>query len=186
MLKLQALRRLATTLAASAFLAFFAVPALAAPSAGDLVKLADDGNPGTMHDRAVYYVGTDARRYAFPNAKTYATWYDGFGTVKVITASEMAALQLAGNVTYRPGTRLVKVTTDPKVYAVERGGVLRPVASESVAVGLYGSSWNTKVDDVPDEFFSAYALGEPDVVSDNDVPNAGPMSTATSTTTTGS
>ncbi|MFH2063026.1 MAG: C25 family cysteine peptidase [bacterium] len=109
----------------------------------------------------VYYVGSDGRRYVFPDEKTYFTWYQDFGSVKFVTDTELAALPLGGNVTYRPGMRLIKIQTDPKVYAVDQGGNLRWLANEAVAVTLYGSQWNRLVDDVPDSFFVNYVIGSP-------------------------
>jgi hypothetical protein len=148
------------------FAALFALslawPASAATLApGDLIKLADDGNPATTADSAVYYYGTDSRRYVFPNAQTYFTWYKDFSTVKTVTSAEMAAAQIGGNVTYRPGTRLVKITSDPNVYAVEPGGKLRWIQSEAVALALYGPQWSQRVDDIPDAFFFNYSITEP-------------------------
>ncbi len=110
---------------------------------------------------AVYYCGADARRYVFPNQKTYGTWYPDFSGVRRITDAELASLPIGGNVTYRPGIRLVKITSDPKVYAVTAGGVLRPIASESVATALYGSAWAKSVDDISDAYFVNYLLGSP-------------------------
>ncbi|MBN1584820.1 hypothetical protein JW899_00420, partial [Candidatus Uhrbacteria bacterium] len=82
---------------------------------------------------AVYYYGRDGRRYGFPDSRTFFTWYGNFDNVRTVGASVVAAIPLGGSVTYRPGTRLVKITSDPKVYAVARGGVLRWVRSEVVA-----------------------------------------------------
>jgi hypothetical protein len=70
-------------------------------------------------------------------------------------------MPIGGNATYRPGVKMVKITTDPKVYAVAKGGVLRHVSSESIAASLYGADWNRSIDDVPDAFFADYRLGEP-------------------------
>jgi hypothetical protein len=56
---------------------------------------------------------------------------------------------------------MVKLTTDPKTYAVDKGGVLRWVASEQAAVALYGTGWNRMIDDVSDAFFLTYKVGEP-------------------------
>jgi uncharacterized protein YkwD len=56
---------------------------------------------------------------------------------------------------------MVKIQSDPKLYAVTRGGVLRWVASETVATQLYGQYWNQAVDDVPDSFFVNYSIGDP-------------------------
>ena len=54
----------------------------------------------------------------------------------------------------------MKFLSVPTVYAIEKGGVLRAVASESVATELYGSNWNKKVQDISDAFFGNYAFGK--------------------------
>lgn len=117
---------------------------------GDLIKT--DSLPD------VYYYGADGMRYVFPNEKTYFSWYAGFDT-KTITAQELAMIRVGGAVTYKPGYKMVKVTTDPKVYAVAKGGVLRWIETEGVAVQLYGADWNTKIHDLPDAYFATYKVG---------------------------
>ncbi len=137
-----------------------------------LVKLPDDGNPQTQEDSAVYYVGTDGRRHAFPNSKVYFTWYPNFNSVTVISAQKLASIPLGANVTYKPGARMVKFTTDLRVYAVSKGGVLRWVKTEGAAIGLYGSDWNKKIDDISDAFYVNYTFG-PDISSASDYSVAG-------------
>jgi hypothetical protein len=110
---------------------------------------------------AVYYCGADRKRYVFPNDKVYFTWYENFSSVLEITPAELAAIPLGGNATYRPGVKLIKITTDPKVYAVDRGGVLRWITSPAVAQELYGDDWGDLVDDVSDAFFINYKIGLP-------------------------
>jgi hypothetical protein len=56
---------------------------------------------------------------------------------------------------------MVKINTDPKVYAVERGGLLRWIQSGETAAALYGTAWNKKIDDVSDAFFINYTIGDP-------------------------
>jgi plastocyanin len=107
---------------------------------------------------AVYYFGKDGMRYVFPNDKTYFTWYSNFDNVKWLTDSDLATIQIGGNVTYKPGVKMIKINSDPKTYAISAGGMLRHIASESVAVALYGSDWNKKIDDVPDGFFPNYKI----------------------------
>ncbi len=109
---------------------------------------------------AVYYV-YGGRRYAFPNERVFFSWYTDFSNVSTISSGQLATIPLSGNVTYRPGRRLVKITTDPKVYAVSTGGVLRWITSETVANALYGGAWASFVDDVPDTFFTNYRIGLP-------------------------
>lgn len=106
----------------------------------------------------VYYYMNNGR-YTFPTQKTFEAWYPNFNGVTVVTADELAAVPLAGNITVRPGTFLVKITTDPKVYAVEPKGVLRWVKTEEVAKSLWGANWAKMVIDVPDAFFTNYTTG---------------------------
>lgn len=109
---------------------------------------------------SVYYCGRDGKRYVFPNKKTHDTWYADFNGVVEIELTDLQKIPLGGNVTYRPGSRLVKIQTAPEVFAVAANGELRHV-SESAAIRLYGANWNTKVDDIPDAFFANYVIGAP-------------------------
>ncbi len=119
---------------------------------GDLIKASGD---------SVYYYGQDGKRYVFPNEKTFKTWYDDFSLVKEITDEELASVPIGGNVVYRPGVKMVKITTDPKVYAVDQGGILRWVETPEIATSLYGENWSRMIDDVPDAFFVNYTVGNP-------------------------
>jgi len=113
----------------------------------------------TAFSPAVYYLGGDGRRYVFPNEKTFRSWFPVAPAIRVISRDEMARYQLGGNVTYRPGVRMLKIQTDPKIYAVSRNGLLRHVTSEAVAEGLYGPAWNTMIDDISEAFFINYRVG---------------------------
>jgi hypothetical protein len=131
-------------------LVLLAVHPHAAFARGELVK-------GSLS--AVYYLAEDGTRFVFPNEKIFFSWYPDFSGVTQISDDALAQYPIGGNVTYRPGTRLIKLVSDPRVYAVESGGVLRWVGSESVAQTLWGSEWTQRVDDLPDGFFPAYAIG---------------------------
>ncbi len=111
----------------------------------------------------VYWYASNGKRYVFPNGQTFASWQPANNPAAVTTVSdvELYTLPIGGNMTYRPGARLLKITTDPKVYAVSRYGVLRWVTSESVAQAIYGQNWNQMVNDLPDDFFANYSLGTP-------------------------
>ena len=128
---------------------------------GSLIKLSCPNGAGVNDPcRSVYYLASDARRYVFPNENTYYSWYADFSNVSEVSSTEMASYAIGGNVTMRPGTYLVKITTDPKVYAVEAGGKLRWVNSEETASTLYGTAWASKIVDVPDTFFLDYDSSE--------------------------
>jgi hypothetical protein len=122
--------------------------AKAAASAGDLIKMAGLSS--------VYYLAADGKRYVFPNEQTYFSWYSDFSGVVTIPQAELESYPLGANVTIRPGTKLVKITTNPKVYAVTSGGNLVAIPDETTASTLYGSNWNKRIVDVPDAFFTNY------------------------------
>ena len=116
---------------------------------GDLIKASKS---------AVYYY-KGGKRYVFPTETTYKTWYSDFSKVKTISDSELADIPMGTkNVVFRPGSYLVKVTTDPKVYAVGPNGALYWIKSEDAAKKLYGNDWAKRVKDVPDAFFTNYGV----------------------------
>ncbi len=152
--------QISRSLFAAAMIAVFGISAFglsrqnvfaASVSSGDLIR-------GTTYS-AVYYMGEDGFRYVFPNQKTYDTWYSNFDDVKFISDAELAKIQIGGNVTYKPGVRMIKIDSDSRTYAVGAGGELRHVGSEALAVSLYGSTWNKQIDDMPDGFFTNYTIG---------------------------
>ncbi|MCR4314475.1 MAG: hypothetical protein NUV84_04485 [Candidatus Uhrbacteria bacterium] len=151
------LKRRGVLIGLIALLAFSSSPASALTLAeselepGDLIR-------GETYS-SVYYYGDDGLRYVFPNDKTYFTWYENFDDVKWISDVTLANIQIGGNVTYKPGVKMLKITSDPTVYAIANGGELRAIDSEEVAIELYGSVWNQQIDDVPDGFFGNYAIG---------------------------
>lgn len=130
---------------------------------GDVVR----GSGSTL-----YYLGSDGHRYVFPNEKTFFTWYADFSQVKWISDLQLANLPLgASNVTYRPGKKLIKITTDSRVYVVDRGGILRHVLTEELAETLYGTNWRSEVEDVPDVMFANYTEGPPISQANHYVPS---------------
>ena len=132
---------------------------------GDLLR----GTTGTT----ISYYASDRQRYVFPNTITFTSWYADFSGVQTILDADLAAIRVGGNVTIRPGTWLGKITTDPKVYAITRCGVLHWLQTESVALGLFGPNWNTgiantvpgpgvrRTQDIPDAFLTNYTVGLP-------------------------
>ncbi len=122
--------------------------AAATVAPGDLIK--------SPEYSTIYYYGYDGKRYVFPNSNIYFSWYKDFSRVKSISTAELGAIPIGGNILVRPGTYLVKITTDPKVYAVEPEGVLRHIESTAQASDLYGATWTDRVIDLPDSFFTNY------------------------------
>ena len=136
-------------------------PAPALCIAGTRIKLACAAGAGPNDPcRAVYYCGKDGKRYVFTDAQTYFSWYPDFNGILTVARDVLAQIVIGGNITYKPGS-LVKIQTDPKVYVVSRGGILRWVPTEAIAVALFGPSWARMVHDVPVVFFLNYVIGAP-------------------------
>lgn len=115
----------------------------------------------TASDKTVYYYANNGKRYVFPNEDIYYSWFFNFDDVVSVTDEELASIPIGGNVTHRPGVRMIKLQTDPKTYAVAPGGVLRWITSEQIAQELYGAEWGNYVNDVSDALFVNYTVGEP-------------------------
>ncbi|HBR80611.1 MAG: hypothetical protein UW63_C0061G0002 [Candidatus Uhrbacteria bacterium GW2011_GWF2_44_350] len=127
---------------------------------GLVIKRIDDDNLTANANTTVYVVGCDGTSHVFPNELTYQTWWPDFESLSFVESSFLAQHGLGNNVTVRPGTYLVKLATDPKVYAVEPGGILRWIPNEATAQALYGNNWNQIVIDISDELFADYTIGE--------------------------
>lgn len=150
------------TLAVALVLSTFGITPISAqtPSEGGKIVKIEGGS-------TLYYVASDGNRYVFPNEKTYKTWYANFSNIEIISAEELASYPLKGNIRYRPGVLLIKIQTDPKVYAVSKNGVLRWIKTEQMAKRLYGEFWNELIDDVSASFFTNYSIGS-SIDDDND------------------
>ena len=139
-------------------IALFGLVGLATPAfaqtilPGDLIK-----GSGS----AVYYYAHNGTRFVFPTEATFKTWFSDFSKVETLSDVDLAAIPLGGNVTYHAGSRMVKISSDPKVYAVANHGVLRWVETEEAAAILYGKDWAKNIDDLQEGFFFNYQIGTP-------------------------
>lgn len=128
---------------------------------GSLIKLPDDQNPATQIDSTVYYYANDGRRYVFTNERLFFTWYTDYDELQVVNAETLASIPIGENITYKPGVKMIKFPSDPKVYAVARGGTLRWVTTDQIARLLYGNDWYINdLDDVSEAFYLNYTVGE--------------------------
>ncbi|MFA6018357.1 MAG: Calx-beta domain-containing protein [Patescibacteria group bacterium] len=126
---------------------------------GTLVKLADDGNPETQLDSAVYYIGADQRRHPFPSESVYRSWFSTFDEIHIIDVVSMSQILVGPIVTFAPDSVLVKFPSVPRVYSVDSTGALHWLTSEASAVNLYGNNWSSLVQDVSEAFWSSYEFG---------------------------
>jgi len=118
---------------------------------GDLVK--------SSSSAAVYYIGQDNKKHNFPSELVFKTWYENFTGVKIISAADLNKIVAGKEVYLREGTYLVKKANESKVYAIEPGGVLRWLETETIAKSLYGSRWTDRVIDLSEVMFNQYTVG---------------------------
>lgn len=107
---------------------------------------------------AVYYYGGDGKRHAFSTERVYKSWFKNFDNLVIVSEAIMSDIPLGKNVTFRPGERLVKFSTNT-VYSVSFAGLLRPIANAEIARSLYGQDWVSLIEGVDDVFFGNYRIG---------------------------
>jgi len=96
----------------------------------------------------------------FTNENVLFSWFTSYNDVQIVTKEQLAQHPLGNNISFKPRSQMVKFVSSPKVYAVAIGGVLRHIASESVAEGLYGCYWNLDVYDILESLSSNYKFGD--------------------------
>lgn len=121
---------------------------------------------------SVYYVDESHDRRVFWDTSTFFTWADSWDDVVWVTDATLPTLDMGDAMLPKPGVVLVKIQSDPKVYAIdvdETGAyVLRWIPSEEVAISLYGSDWADYVIDLDSTIFSKFGMGD-DMSEDDDV-----------------
>lgn len=108
---------------------------------------------------AVYYLGEDEMRYVFPDDATYFSWYTDFDDVQWVSNETLNLYPLGGIVMHQPGSSLLSIASNNTYYAIEHGGILRPLASADIAAELYGMEYKEFVTELPETFFGHYTLG---------------------------
>jgi len=107
----------------------------------------------------VYYYGSDGLIHPISNYKVYLTWYSDFSQIRVITQKEIGQLRQGRDIAYRPGIRLLKLPSDPKVFAVDDNRALRWIVDETTAAGIYGDNWVEYINDISVEEYEQYQGG---------------------------
>ncbi len=119
--------------------------------AGDLFK--------APNASAVYYLTAGMERAYFPHEDVFKSWNLSFSDVKTVSGECLFAYPVAtpAGINYRPGSRLIKLTDAPAVFAIGPGNKITQIGSEAVAAALYGSAWAKTVRDVSPFHWSNYA-----------------------------
>jgi hypothetical protein len=114
----------------------------------------------------VYFLDHDGVRHPVMNEKVYFTWRDDFEGIATIAVDQASLYPLGSPVPPLPGTVLVKITTDPRVYLVTDNpedpfsSTLRALDTELVAQNLIGEDWADYIIDIDDTLFPRFTFGE--------------------------
>lgn len=127
---------------------------------GSLIKMQCTGSVRTNDPCiAVYYYGEDGKRHVFPNEATYFTWYNDFDDVVEVSSSFMSSLTIGKNVTFRPGSVLVKFDSSSSIYAVEKERTLRRYTTMSLVAADYGMNYHNALVTISDALYGNYVIG---------------------------
>jgi hypothetical protein len=119
----------------------------------------------------VYLYASDGKRYVFTSKDVIKSWFTGFdggplgdlvnvcNTVNELSDVELASITIGGNVTIRPGSYIVKIASDPKLYVVSKGKVLSWLSTPDLAEKLYPGTSAQRIHVVPEAFFVNYYIG---------------------------
>lgn len=107
---------------------------------------------------SIYYLGYDGQIHPFLSGLVYHSWYSDFSNIKYVSNAKLSQYKMGDQVCVRPGTWLLKFKGLPKVYTVEYGCILRPIASEAEAYILYGKNWGDRVLELDMIYMSGYNI----------------------------
>lgn len=113
----------------------------------------------------VYAITEEGNRRPFMNTNAYFTWSDTFSEVQDVADTDLSDYSIDGVMLPRAGVVLVKIQSDPNVYALEEGDdalvpVLRKITTEEIAIEMYGDGWADYVIDIEPTFFTKFEMGD--------------------------
>ena len=133
---------------------------------GDLIKLETSST--------VYMITEGNIIRPFFNPTIFHIYERDFSRVRTVTVEEFSSYTLGSMMLPEPGSVLVKVRDDARVYAVQenpespRTPIIRWLASEEIASSIYGTHWADYVIDVDPAILAAFVPGA-DITSLEDI-----------------
>ena len=109
---------------------------------------------------SIYFIDEDGTRRPFWNANAFFTYTDSFNDVTWVTDATLSTLDMGVAMLPKPGTVLVKIQSDPKVYSIDEDNVLRWVPDETTANSLFGVNWADYVIDLDASTFGRFSVGD--------------------------
>ncbi len=107
----------------------------------------------------VYYIDANLVRHPFWNANTYFTHAQSFDEIVWVTNATLSTMVLGSPMIPKPGVILIKIASNPKVYAIGEGSTLQWIPDEVTAISLYGTNWADYVVDFEPTIMSRFNAG---------------------------
>ncbi|KKU06208.1 MAG: hypothetical protein UX09_C0056G0001, partial [Candidatus Uhrbacteria bacterium GW2011_GWE2_45_35] len=114
----------------------------------------------------IYYIDEDGARRPFWDTNSFFAYADSFDEVVWVTDATLPTMTLGAPMLPAPGVVLVKIQSDPKVYAIDTDNILRWVPDESTANALYGAAWADYIIDLEPTSFARFSSGGDMTASD--------------------
>lgn len=171
---MQRLKKLTKLLILLIFVLTFSVNNIKTIDAANLSNDYEDGRLIKLKDvqgGAVYEIGSDGKKYVYPDQKTYNTWHDDFSEVEEVEVEELDNYESGGNVIIQPGSKLITHPYTAKIYAVATDGEILHVPSEAKAKELFGDNWVQNVEDVDAGIFAVSYKNKGKELSEDNLPN---------------
>lgn len=111
--------------------------------------------------KSSYWLVQGGQRWTLFDRDAATTWDKVIVTPSTKCVTSVTSLPESGTLSFRAGTRLVKVAGSGTVYAIASNGVLRAIPSPAVAAQWYGRSWSRLVKTISAEAFAKFTVGEP-------------------------
>lgn len=107
-----------------------------------------------------FWLVQGGQRWRLVDRDVAGTWDKTIVTPKTACVATVTALPEGGMLSFRAGTRLIKVAGSGTVYALGQNGVLHPISSPAIAAQWYGRYWTTTVRTISKETFAKFTVGE--------------------------
>lgn len=120
---------------------------------------------------AVYQIGSDGKKYVYPDKGTFDTWHDDFSKVKEVNLSDLDEYNDGGTVTFQPATNFVTHPNTAKVYLIGENGEAVHIPNEATARKFYGNEWYKMVRDIDPGIFAISYKVSKKTLTEETIPN---------------
>ncbi len=107
----------------------------------------------------VYYVAENKIAYGIPDEATFFSWFPSFNKIQIYPKGTIGNTVSKSILTIKPGARVVKFGTDPRLYTISKGARVRWIRDEETLRQLFGNNWESYLATLNAKRKSDYILG---------------------------